>query len=67
MTFINTWPSCGGNRGVNQPEVRRLDLPCRTTCEDPLPVACAHLIASGLIGEPTAPVIGSGGAVKKNS
>src|SRR5207244_6754522 len=26
-----------------------------------------HLIASGLIGDPTAPVIGSGGATKKNS
>jgi len=26
-----------------------------------------HLMAMGLMGEPTAPVIGRGGAVKKNS
>ena len=27
----------------------------------------SYLIANGLIGDPTAPVIGSGGATKKNS
>src|SRR5581483_9121532 len=56
------WCTLSPPRGLPRPPAR-----CRTSRQPTPDRRPRYLTASGLIGDPTAPVTGSGGAVKRNS